>query len=390
MKGTLMQLVSYGAENIHLTYNPEISFFMKVYNRHTNFSMESIVQTFVDNPGFNKMSFVTIKKDADLISSMYLEVILPYDITLTNTYWTNRIGFNLINKIELYIGKKLIDRLYGLWSHIWTELTHTIDKKHILDQIVGTKGNDGISDGLNASSPHKLIIPLLFSFCRNKGLSIPICAIRDNQDITLKIFFQSKKNCIQSGPIPSGDLEYVNLWVDYIYLDNQEKTNIIQKPIEYLIEVTQHSKRNLISSGVKTLNLPFTLPCKELAWVVQNNNLNGDSFTDFTYNNSSMVNSVQFKFNSKNVFSSGFRNNNYFNYIVPYSCHTGSPDLGINAYSFALYPEKLEPSGFINFSHLNSCTINLNTNGNGVVDVFALSYNILRVENGSAKLIYNF
>jgi len=385
-----MQLVSYGAENIHLTHNPEISFFINVYNRHTNFSMESIEQTFIDNPGFNKMSYITIKKDADLISSMYLEVTLPYDITLTNTYWTNRIGFNLINKIELYIGKKLIDRMYGLWCHIWTELSHTIDKKHILDQIVGTKGMNGVSDGLNASSPHKLIIPLLFSFCRNKGLAIPICAIRDNQDITLKIFFQSKQKCIQSGPMPSGDIQYVNLWVDYIYLDNDEKKTIIQKPIEYLIEVTQHSKRNLISSGVKTINLPFTLPCKELVWVVQNTNLNGDSFTDFTYNNNSMVNSVQFKFNSKNVFSSGFRDYKYFNYVVPYSCHTGSPDLGINAYSFALFPEQLEPSGFINFSHLNTATINLNTNGNGIVDVFALAYNIIRVENGSAKLIYNF
>ena len=221
-------------------------------------------------------------------------------------------------------------------------------------------------------------------------MAIPVCAIRDNQDVTLKIFFQSKKNCIQSGPLPSGDLEYVNLWVDYIYLDKQELTNIIQKPIEYLIEVTQHSKRNLLSSGVKSLNLPFTLPCKELVWVVMNTNMNGDSFTDFTYNNNSMVNSVQFKFNSKNVFSSGFRDNNYFNYVIPYSCHTGSPDLGINAYSFALYPEKLEPSGFINFSHLKSSMINLNTNGNGIVDIFALSYNILRVENGSAKLIYNY
>ena len=390
MKGTFIQLVSYGIENLHMNQDPEITFFKKVYQKHTHFSMESIEQTFIDTPQFNSMSTIMIKRDGDLISNMYLQVTLPSDENLTDSYWTNRVGFNLINKVELYIGKKLIDRLYGLWCHIWVELTHSKDKKDIISKMVGSTNNNGYSNGLNVSSSHVLTIPLLFSFCRNKGLAIPLIALQDNIDITLKIYFEKKENCIQSGKIPSGNLSQVKLWVDYIYLERQENLNFAQRPIEYLVEVNQHLERNLISSGVKSIALPFTLPCKELFWIVRNKKPQNDKFTDFCYNNVSMIKSVQFKFNSKNVFSSGARNNDYFNYIIPYQAHKSLPDTGINAYPFCIYPEQLEPSGIINFSHLTNPCINIETSGNGMLNIFAVCYNILHIEHGEAKMIYKY
>ena len=390
MKGTLLQIIAYGAEDLYLKQDPEITFFKKVYKQHTVFSLESVDMTFIDTPMFNNMSVITVKKNADLVSAMFLEVTLPHDIYLTDSYWTNRVGFNLMKKVELYIGKNLIDRIYGLWCHIWIELTHKFDKKNIIDRLVGSMGTNGNTNGLNCSQPHTLTIPLLFSFCRHRELSIPLVAIRDNNDITLKIYFEKKEKCIQTGALPSGNISNVKLWVDYIYLEKLEKLNIIQRPIEYLIEVTQHLERNLISRGIKSIGLPFTLPCKELTWVVRNIKPIGDKFTDFTFNNTSMVNNVQFKFNSKNVFSSGPRKNEYFNYIVPYQHHSGSPDLGINAYSFSLYPEDLSPSGIIKFSHVKTPFINIGTNGNGIFHIFAHSYNIMRIENGKVSIIYKY
>lgn len=390
MKGTFIQLAAYGVEDLHMKQDPEITFFKKVYKRHTPFAMESIEQVLIDTPSFNSMSTITIRRDGDLISSMYLYVTLPSDPNLTNSYWTNRVGFNLLQKVELYIGKRLIDRMYGLWCHIWTELTHTIDKKNILDILVGTTADNGVSNGVSVVSPLTVRIPLLFSFCRNKGLSIPLVALNEKMDITLKIYFQTKQKCLQSGYAPSGNISNVSLWVDYIFLERLENLNISQRPVDYLIEVNQHLKRNLISSGIKSIALPFTLPVKELFWVVQNKNPLGDKFTDFTYNNTSMISSVQFNFNTKKVFSSGAKPFSYFNYIIPYFYHTGYPDLGINAYPFSIYPEQLDPSGIINFSHLNTATINIETSGNGIFDIFAFSYNILRIDNGEAKLIYNY
>ena len=92
----------------------------------------------------------------------------------------------------------------------------------------------------------------------------------------------------------------------------------------------------------------------------------------------------------KNVFSSKARTFDYFNYIVPYQYHTGKPDLGINAYSFSLKPEMLDPSGIINFSHIKLPTILLDTQGNGMLNIFAMCYNILQIDNGDIKLIYRY
>ena len=407
MSGALVQLVAYGSEDISLTSNPEMSFFNSVYKRYTNFSMESIENLFTDKPKFGTMNTIKIKRYGDLVSDMYLELILPYDPCLVDSFWTNRIGFNLLKKVELYIGKKLIDTMYGLWCHIWVELTHPIDKKLLIGKMIGCTGLNGYSGGLPVNIPHRLNIPLFFSFCRHPGLAIPLLAIQNNQEITLKFFFNNKINCIQKGNMPLGDISHLKLWVEYIYLEKEEQVKFAQTPLEFLIETTQHFTWNL-PRGIKNISLPFNMMCKEMMWVVRKNNnkdscntrlpaimdscINnyGDKFTNFTFDHIiSMVKKVQFKFNSLDVFSSGYRMNDYFNYIIPYQSHTGCPDLGINAYSFSLYPENLEPSGIINFLHLNSANINIESYHGGVLEMFSFNYNILSFSNGDFSLAYN-
>jgi hypothetical protein len=390
-RGGLIQLAAYGAEDLVLTADPEMSFFKNNYQRHVNFSMESINLLFTDIPGFGKTNYITIRRSGDLLSRLYLELTLPSDPLLTTSYWTNRIGFNIISKVEFNIGKKLIDRMYGIWMHIWTELTHTTDMKGNLNYMVGKKANDGESDGLSCTTSHKLIIPLLFSFCRNPGLAIPLNAIRNNQDITLKFYFETKDNCIQTGTAPSDDISLVSVWADYIFLETEENRLYLQKPLEYLIEVNQHLERNLITGGTKSIRLPFTLPCKELFWCVYKLDTIKDKFTNFTDdNNNSMVTDMQLQFNTKNVFSSKALDNNYFNYIQAYNYHKGCPDLGVNCYSFAISPEEHSPSGFINFKHLSTAVMNITTTPNGFIHIFAFCYNILQIENGEIKLVYNY
>jgi hypothetical protein len=390
-RGALVQLAAYGAEDLVLTANPEMSFYRRTYQRYINFGIESINLLFTDIPGFGKTNYITIRRSGDLLSRLYLELTLPYDPLLVNSYWTNRIGFNIINKVEFYIGKKLIDRMYGVWMHIWTELTHTTDMKSILNNMIGTKANDGETNGLSCTTSHKLIIPLLFSFCRNTGLSLPLNAIRNNQDITLKFFFETKVNCIQTGNAPSDDISLVSIWADYVFLETEQNRLYLQKPLEYLIEVNQHLERNLITGGTKSIRLPFTLPCKELFWCVRKLDTIKDKFTNFTNdNNISMVNNMQLQFNTKDVFSSKALNNTYFNYIQAYNYHKGCPDLGVNCYSFSIYPEIYSPSGFINFKHLSTAVMNITTVPNGFIHIFAFCYNILQIENGEIKLVYNY
>lgn len=388
--GALVQLAAYGSEDLILTSDPNITYFKTTHKRHSNFSMESIELKFIDIPQFNGTNVITIRKNGDLVNKLYLELTLPYDSNLTDSYWTNRVGFNLLKKVELYIGKNLIDRLYGLWMHIWVELTHKKDMKQLIDEMVGTSYKGGYSMGLPCNVPHKLQIPLFFSFNRNEGSAIPLNAIRNNQEITLKFFFEKKENCIQIGEMPSGNLSNVSLWADYIFLETEDNRLYVQKPLEYLIEVTQHLERNLITGGVKSIALPFTLPCKEIMWAVSDIKKTGDKFTDFTFGSNSMVKDVQFKFDSKNVFSSGSRDNNYFNYVQAYQHHKGCPDLGINCYSFSIYPEDLSPSGIVNFKHLSTAVMNINTFPNGYINIFGFCYNILKINQGDVELVYRF
>lgn len=77
MAGGLMQIVSYGNQDLFLTGVPEITFFKVVYRRHTSFSMESIKVDFDNNTGFGSTSIVKIPKIGDLMHRTYLEITLP-------------------------------------------------------------------------------------------------------------------------------------------------------------------------------------------------------------------------------------------------------------------------------------------------------------------------
>jgi hypothetical protein len=388
-KGGLIQLVAYGSEDLVLTADPEMSFFSNIYVKHVNFSMESINLLFTDIPGFGKTSFLTIKRNGDLLHKLYLELTLP---TQAGSYWTNRIGFNLINRVEFYIGNKIIDRMYGIWMHIWTELTHKTDMKQLLTPMIGSTGPNGTTNGLSCDTAHKLIIPLFFYFCRNPGLSIPLNAIRNNQNLSLKFFFETKATCVQSGDLPVDDFINASVWADYIFLETEQNRLYVQKPLEYLIEVGQHKETKMTKSGTKSILLGFSLPCKELYWIIYNINSTGDKFTDFTDNNNqSMMVDMQLIFNTKNVFSSGARDANYFNYVQAYQHHKGYPDLGINCYSFALNPEDYQPSGFIHMGRISIATMNITPiTNNGLIHIFGLCYNVLKIEFGEINLIYKY
>jgi hypothetical protein len=390
-RGGLIQLVAYGAEDLVLTANPEISFFNNIYMKHVNFSMESMNLLFTDIPGFGKTSFITIKRSGDLLHRLYLELILP---TQAGSTWTNRIGFNIINRVEFYIGNKIIDRLYGIWMHIWTELTHSNSKKQLLTPMIGSTGPNGTSNGLSCNTSQKLIIPLFFYFCRNPGLAIPLNAIRNNQNLSLKFFFETKANCVQNGTLPTGDFTDASIWADYIFLETEQNRLYLQKPLEYLIEVSQHRETKLAVSGTKSILLGFSLPCKELYWIIYktDGDGDGDKFTNFTDdNNNNMMVDMQLIFNTKDVFSSGAKDYNYFNYVQPYQHHKGRPDLGINCYSFAINPEDHQPSGFINFKNISLATMAITPKtSNGLIHIFGLCYNVLKIQYGDINLVYNY
>ena len=354
MGGGLMQLVAYGAQDIYLTGNPQITFFKVVYRRHTNFAMEAIVQTFEGQPAANRKVSATIARNGDLVHRVYLEVDAGVDSAGDDKTATLS-GASLIDEVELEIGGQLIDRHCGKWMDIWVELTHDSAKKAQYGDLVDGTGN-------------KHWVPLQFSFCRNPGLAIPLIALQYHE-VKLNMRFNKVGTA------------NVCLYCDYIYLDTDERRRFAQTSHEYLIEQTQSSKSNAIASGcANKVPLHFNHPVKELVWCF-NNNVGGVAAAK-----------VLLRLNGHERFSA--RCGAYFSKVQRYQHHTGAKDAygdELQMYSFALQPEEHQPSGTCNFSRIDNAMLELDglTGTGGCVDVYAMNYNVLRVMSGMGGLAYS-
>merc|ERR1711935_900792 len=293
MGGGLMQLVAYGAQDIYLTGNPQITFFKVVYRRHTNFSMESIEQTYNGTADFGRKVVCTASRNGDLIHRVYLQVTLPGVVAVGDDYfrWVNWVGHALVKNVEVEIGGQRIDKHYGDWLHIWNELTQTAGKQAGYANMVGNVdrlfrpvGRLGGAGGAGTSSIRQagtaegempavtLYIPLQFWFCRNPGLALPLIALQYHE-VKINLEFRTLAECCgvsSTSNIPSGvSLTGASLYVDYIYLDTDERRRFAQVSHEYLIEQLQFTGDESVTSTNNKIKLNFNHPCKELVWVTQ-------------------------------------------------------------------------------------------------------------------------
>ena len=206
MGGGLMQLVAYGAQDVYLTGNPQITYWKVTYRRYTNFAMESIEQTFNGQADFGRRVTCTISRNGDLAYNTILQVTLPQigqDLNNGNPVyarWLDFPGEQLISQVEVEIGGQRIDRQYGDWMHIWNQVTmsaaqqrgywkmigHTTALTYITDPtFAGITGPCAASSGpaqvcapRNALPETTLYVPLLFWFCKNPGLALPLIALK--------------------------------------------------------------------------------------------------------------------------------------------------------------------------------------------------------------------
>jgi hypothetical protein len=389
MAGALMQLVAYGAQDVYLTAEPTITFWKAVYRRHTNFAMESMSQTLSGTANFGNRVVCRISRNGDLLHRVYVNATLPSQGSDTDSNnWVNRVGFCLLNNVELRVGGQMIDRHYSHWMHIWTELTHDTDMKALLDKLVGPKGVDGAVTTSSLTSLD-LQIPLLFSFCRNPGLALPLIALQYHE-VELWIQFETLANCLDTGATPTGSLGDVELWADYIFLDTEERKEFAQKPHEYLIEVTQNQETTVSGTNNNSVRLTFNHPTKFVTWAIQTPTV-GDQFTCFTdaTNLVSNVSQAKIKLNGQDRFQ--IRDSAYFNYVQTYQHFEVKPDLGINVYSFALRPAEHQPSGSCNMSRIDNINLEITPAvvASSNLYVYAFSYNVFRVASGMGGLAYS-
>lgn len=272
MGGGLMQLVAYGSQDIYLTGNPQITYFKVVYRRHTNFAIESIEQVFSGAAGFGQTVSCTIARNGDLMYWTYVRIMLP-EVTPTSTYnyrWLNWLGHVLVQNVTLEIGGQQIDKHYGEWLHIWNELSQKPGQQANYANMVGNVPKM-VQPSTSAKPGLELYVPLQFFFCRNPGLALPLIALQYHE-VKLTVKFRNKLDCYwsENGIEPSLNTQDFtsSIWVDYIFLDTDERRRFAQVSHEYLIEQLQYNEESVITTSPK-VDLTLNHPVKELVWVVQ-------------------------------------------------------------------------------------------------------------------------
>jgi len=307
-----MQLVAYGAQDVYLTGNPQITFWKVTYRRHTNFAMESIEQTFNGQADFGRRVQCTVSRNGDLAYRTYLQVTLPEinqdDNASGNCYarWLDCPGEQLISMVEVEVGGQRIDRQYGDWMHIWNQLTMTSEQEDGYNKMIGnttqltylTDPNfadvatacgaadvpEAVCAPRNALPETTLYVPLQFWFCRNPGLALPLIALQYHE-VKINIEIRPMDEClfavtqvgvdggagsnVKATAAYSKSLVAASLYVDYIFLDTDERRRMAQNPHEYLIEQLQFTGDESIGSSSNKIKLNFNHPCKELVFVVQ-------------------------------------------------------------------------------------------------------------------------
>jgi hypothetical protein len=388
-----MQLVAYGAQDIYLTGNPQITFFKVVYRRHTNFSMESIEQTLNGTVGNGNRVSSTISRNGDLVGRLYFQVAAG---AITAAACANP-GSAMIDNVEVEIGGQRIDRHYGHWMEAWSELTEPNVNRESLTQgeeaaATGTgslfqrmSGMGGVV-GDAAANAVALYVPLQFWFCRNPGLALPLIALQYHE-VKVNTTFSSTT---AGATIGTG----VSLWADYIYLDTEERRRFAQVSHEYLIEQVQHQS----SAAASSIELNFNHPVKELVWA----GVGGAAAAAASVSTPTAItagSNFQLKLNGHDRMAA--RPLTYFTRAQVWQHHSGpggmAPVAGNNTqndsvavYSFALKPEEHQPSGTCNFSRIdNAQLVSSGTTLASNLNIYAVNYNVLRVMSGMGGLAYS-
>ena len=281
-------------------------------------------------------------------------------------------GYHLIDRIDLLIGGNTIDTMTGDLMDIWNELTITNGNKREFNLMTSVENSK------------YAYLPLYFWFNKTPGLALPLIALQYH---TVTVRIKWKDN------LPIVD-QNAQLFIDYIFLDSSERRRFAQSPHEYLIETWQnHQQPNL--NTIDNVSLIFNHPVKELIWRAH---LNNDKYASWE--------NITLKFNGSDRLST--RHGDYFQQIQPFYHHNAIPSKhkGIHCYSFAVKPEEHQPSGSCNFSRLDNVTLSLSTaidmqgnllnliqhdgftNDNLTINVYVISYNVLRIMSGMGALAF--
>jgi len=440
-----MQLVAYGAQDVYLTGNPKVTFFQAVYKRHTNFALEMIQQTVNGTAGNDGRVSVTIARNGDLIGDMFLELkavtglsTRAGDLSVADSCW---VAERAIKDIELSIGGQRIDKHYQLWWRLYSELYLDSDKKANYAKLT-TAATTAAGDS------RQVYLPLLFFFNRNPGLYLPLIALQYHEvrlDFDLSSYFASYldptvfnvwgnyvyldteerrrfaqkgheylidqvqhtgADSVSSGATTQVRLSYNHPVKELVWCYSASQTanaamwNFTSNAAITNKVVLDSNPRAALASSMNTAFFCSTTQATGVPQVMFSNTAIGSVGSGAQWieegapaadKSVGPVNTFKLILNGQDRFKE--QSGKYFNQVEPFMHHTGNPYAGIYSYSFALKPEEHQPTGTCNFSRIDNAQVQVTMKA-GVLDntaqwMFAVNYNVLRIQSGMGGLAFS-
>ena len=431
MAGGLMQLVAYGAQDVYLTTNPKVTFFQAVYKKYTNFAMEMIEQTVNGAANNSGRLSVTVARNGDLVGDMFME--LEVKSTLTDLDALAWVAERAVSSVELTIGGQRMDKHYQKWWRLYSELYLDEAKKAQWGKMTSTAN-------ATATQARKVFLPLVFFFNRNPGLYLPLIALQ---------YHEVRLDFDLAGNYESFFTRVPKIWAQYVYLDTEERRRFAQKGHEYLIEQVQHTGVDTVDADAaldktKQLRLSYNHPVKELVWCFTDGTSDNTMWNFCGPNASNVVcttgsnvalmrpelvgaphldidstdatkrawveegdfadlagvgplvgplRSFKVMLNGQDRFKA--QSGKYFNQVQTAMHHSGCPYPGVYCYSFALKPEEHQPTGTCNFSRIDNAQVEVvtkkavGTSSTCNMHMFAVNYNVLRIQSGMGGLAFS-
>ena len=437
-----LQLETTGPQDAFFTDDPEYTYFVKNFQKHANYaSFFEDLDVKGDIDFGNEVRCIIPQNQGDLLKTVSMKVELSaIDQTLKNSItnatgigYNESIGHQMIEYVELLIGGEVIQRLTSDIIHIYSEQYVTQTKQTNLSKLIG-KSPDELSGTLvmkttlghylgNATSDKKYFVDIPFYFYNNPELAVPLFAI-DKQEIEVVIKLRDVDQCIHAtrsdysnfihytGLKPKNLIKSLKLNVEMVCLEDEEKAKMLSSPTDYIITQVQESTGQISQSPdvtpvVVKHRLNFKNPVKELYFIIQekrNSTVGLHFVTPLDYDhaeqtlNSEYINyehlrNLELKLDERDILDGASGEVISLRAVQSGIHHTRTQMFKrFYSYSFALEPERWYPTGQINFSLIKDQLLTLHLNGQEdrerELRVYALSYNILRVENGTVKLLF--
>ena len=386
MSGRL-RLAATGVQDQWLTGDPQFSYVLMNFKRHTKFAIDYVESQFDGHIDFGNVLECRIPNDkGDLVKNFTLKVTLndptPDTPGLNNTFWSPSIMSHLIEYAELLIGGQTIERITGEYIYMHQQLHNTDDDTQ--QTLYFLNGHGGVP--LTYQGEYTYFMDLPFYFYRNPSLAIPTCALT-KQLVEIRIKTRPLAQLI-SGGTPAGitaSIRKFSVDTEFVFLTRDERHFLMSRPIDYIITQLQMSQFVMKAGETKkSVMLNFSHPVKELFFVSQSESSVSNNYpVEFN-----TIQNVELRFNNEVVFN---RNNVFLVHEQALKHYVNSPAQEFAMYSFSLRPNVHYPTGQVNMSRISHKLLTieidpLTSTDDNNTRVYAVNYNILRVESGLAGL----